>query len=362
MSHRTAAIIGAVGRTLIGMGLIVLAFAGFQLWGTGLQEARAQAALADEFEERQEAVAALLTTTVPTPTTAPTTAPDAGSTDQDGDAAPTSTTAPPPPEVAPELAEILMPDQGEVLGSIEIPAIGVEREIVEGTGRGDLQRGPGHYLGTPLPGQAGNSAIAGHRTTYGQPFHDLDLLQPGDPIYVETLQGRFRYEVLPQTDAEGNEVGHYIVHPSQIEVLDDVGDNRLTLTACHPKYSARQRIIVQAVLASEPAPLLPIPTVESANPDLADEDLSDESIDDGSVDDVANTVGVDDQALDDLGWNMEERTPTLVWALITFLVFCVGWVGARWRDTWWPWAATAPFFLASLFVCFTHLDHMLPAL
>ncbi len=360
MSHRTAAIIGAIGRTLIGMGLIVLAFAAFQLWGTGIQEARAQAALEDEFEQRQAEVAALMATTVPTPTTS-VDAEDETDGGADADASGSTTTE--PPVAAPELADILMPDQGEVLGTIEIPSIGVEREIVEGTGRGDLQRGPGHYLGTPLPGQAGNSAIAGHRTTYGQPFHDLDLLQPGDAIYVETLQGRFRYEVLPQTDAEGNEVGHFIVHPSQIEVLDDVGDNRLTLTACHPKYSARQRIIVQAVLASEPAPLLPIPTVESANPELADEAL--DGAGDGADaqgDDMTNTVGVDDEALDELGWNMEERTPTIVWGLITFLVFCVGWVAARWREAWWPWAAIAPFFLAALFVCFTHLDHMLPAL
>ena len=79
-----------------------------------------------------------------------------------------------------------------------------------------------------MPGQEGNAAIAGHRTTYGAPFYNLDELQPDDPILVTTLQGSFRYEVM-----ETN-----IVRPSQVDVLENTDDNRLTLTTCHPRFSA----------------------------------------------------------------------------------------------------------------------------
>ena len=137
------------------------------------------------------------------------------------------------------------------MGIINIPKIGLERVIVEGVSKADLKKGPGHYPGTPLPGQAGNSGIAGHRTTYGAPFNRIDELAPGDEIKVATAQGLFIYEVIP---APGQETqGWYAVSPSQVEVLTDFGDNRITLTACHPKYSAKERIIVHGVLKEEPA-------------------------------------------------------------------------------------------------------------
>ena len=101
--------------------------------------------------------------------------------------------------------------------------------MVEGVSLPDLKKGPGHYPETPLPGQEGNAAIAGHRTTYGAPFNRLDELEPGDEVTVTTVQGEFTYEV---TETQ-------IVSPTQVDVLDDKGDNRLTLSACHPKYSAR---------------------------------------------------------------------------------------------------------------------------
>ena len=123
------------------------------------------------------------------------------------------------------------------MARIRIPDIGVDKIVVEGVQVSDLKRGPGHYPDTPLPGQPGNAAIAGHRTTYGAPFNRLDELEPGDEILVTTAQGAFRYEVQRQL----------IVSPDQVEVLDDFGDDRLTLTACHPKYSARQRIVVVAL-------------------------------------------------------------------------------------------------------------------
>ena len=127
------------------------------------------------------------------------------------------------------------------MAHLNIPDIGVDKIVIEGVALGDLKRGPGHYPETPLPGQPGNAAIAGHRTTYGAPFNRINELDRGDEILVTTVQGAFRYEVSDQL----------IVSPSEVGVLDDFGDNRLTLTACHPKYSARQRIIVVAALVGE---------------------------------------------------------------------------------------------------------------
>ena len=129
-------------------------------------------------------------------------------------------------------------DNGDPLGRIRIPAIGVSDVFVEGTDAGDLRRGPGHYPATPLPGQRGTVAIAGHRTTYGAPFHDVDDLDPGDRIELDMPYGRFTYRVERLR----------IVAPTATEVTDRVGFDRLVLSACHPLYSAAQRIIVFAKL------------------------------------------------------------------------------------------------------------------
>ena len=147
---------------------------------------------------------------------------------------------------APEAARIaeLPKAEGDAVAHLRIPAIDVDKIVVEGVEVGDLKRGPGHYPDSPMPGQPGNAAIAGHRTTYGAPFNRLDELGQGDEILVTTAQGAFRYEVQRSL----------IVKPDEVEVLDDFGDDRLTLTACHPKYSARERIVVVASLVGEAAP------------------------------------------------------------------------------------------------------------
>ena len=271
-----ARVLGALGKTVIALGLIVLLFGVFQLWGTGLIEARAQQDLDSEFTDLLEASSALGTappqssaaaTTAPTPTPAltPNAAPAPAPTAQDPGSpsttpgptpSPTPAVAPEPthpPEPDPAWLELLYRDQGTAIARMQIPAIGVDKTVVEGVRVGDLRKGPGHYPATPLPGQAGNAAIAGHRTTYGAPFGEIDKLAPGDQVLVTTLQGEFVYEVV--TQGEGH--GHFIVAPHQIEVLDQnfsENPNRLTLTACHPKGSARQRIIVVAALVGEPAP------------------------------------------------------------------------------------------------------------
>jgi sortase A len=129
-----------------------------------------------------------------------------------------------------------MPLQGDAIARIEIPAIGVHEYVVEGTDTGDLRKGPGHYPETPLPGERGTAAIAGHRTTYGAPFRNIDDLRRGQRIIVDMPDGRFIYRVERTT----------IVDDQDLSVLDPVGYRRLMLSACHPLYSAAERVIVFA--------------------------------------------------------------------------------------------------------------------
>ena len=129
-------------------------------------------------------------------------------------------------------------DAGDPVGRIRIPEVGLSKVIVEGTDGGSLRKGPGHYPETPLPGIRGTVAIAGHRTTYGAPFRDLDKLESRDELVVEMPYGRFTYEVEREQ----------IVDPTATWVTRRVGHDRLVLTACHPKYSAAQRIVIFARL------------------------------------------------------------------------------------------------------------------
>jgi sortase A len=129
-------------------------------------------------------------------------------------------------------------DDGDPLGRIRMPSIGVSSIVVAGTDTASLRRGPGHYPGTPLPGARGTVAIAGHRTTYGAPFRKLDQLDRGDAIEVRMPYGRFYYEVERRR----------IVAPTATWVTQRVGYDRLVLSACHPLYSAAERIVVFARL------------------------------------------------------------------------------------------------------------------
>lgn len=129
-----------------------------------------------------------------------------------------------------------MPLPGDAIGRIEIPAIGVEDYVVEGTDLDNLRKGPGHYPETPLPGERGTVAIAGHRTTYGAPFRKVDDLDRGQEIAVDMPYGRYVYRVERTK----------IVEPTELSVLDRVRHDRLVLTACHPLYSASQRVVVFA--------------------------------------------------------------------------------------------------------------------
>jgi sortase A len=136
------------------------------------------------------------------------------------------------------------PLKGDAIAKIMIPSIGVSKYVVEGTDVDSLRKGPGHYPETPLPGESGTTAIAGHRTTYGAPFRHIDEVKHGEPIIIDMPDGRFLYRVQRTQ----------VVDDQDLSVLDRVGYQRLVLSACHPLYSAAQRIIVFARLARrEPA-------------------------------------------------------------------------------------------------------------
>ena len=130
---------------------------------------------------------------------------------------------------------------GDPLGRLEMPAIGQRSIVLQGTGQAELRKGPGHYTPTSLPGQRGTVGIAGHRTTWEQPFRRINELQAGDRLVMAMAYGRFTYSVEKTR----------IVKPSEVSVLAAAGAReRLVLTACHPLYSAAQRIVVFARLES----------------------------------------------------------------------------------------------------------------
>ncbi len=193
-----------MGLGLITLGVIILIFVVYQLFGTNLTEAGNQAKLRANF------------------LAAPTAPFSAGATDT-GPSAPS----------------------GGAIDHLVIPKIGVDKYVVEGVEEADLVNGPGHYPTTVLPGQNGNAAIAGHRTTYGAPFFRINELKPGDVIDLTARGGqRFRYQVS----------GSQVVSPDDVAVLAPTPDARLTLTTCNPVYSATSRLIVTAALVGLPVP------------------------------------------------------------------------------------------------------------
>ena len=226
-------VVGGIGKSLITLGLLMFAFVGYQLWGTGIQTARAQNNLESQFEEMMRA-----TTTVVTTTTATAVPTDSTIAPTESTLAPTSTVpVSPPTPVVPN---------GDVIARMEIPRIDLDWFVVQGVGVDDLKKGPGHFRETPMPGQLGNAAIAGHRTTHGAPFGNVDELEPGDLIIVTMANGAgvFTYSVT----------GTIIVSPSEYALVIPTVDPTiatLTLATCHPEYTSRERMIVQSILVPE---------------------------------------------------------------------------------------------------------------
>lgn len=217
--------IQVLGWSLIWSGLFIFGYLGWQLFGTDLVNAGVQA------EAETELVAVL--------EDAQDELPDVELIDPgaylDGATTPGSDDV---VSFHPEEA----PERGEVLAFVRIPKIGVDEVLFEGVDRTTLKSGPGHMEGTPIPGQPGNSVLSGHRTTYGRPFFDFDLLELGDEIEVETAIGLHTY-VIRETQ---------IVKPTDVWVTDDRPGAWLTLTTCNPKFSARQRLVVWAEMVDGP--------------------------------------------------------------------------------------------------------------
>lgn len=314
-------VLGVLGRVLIGCGVVVLGFVAFQLWGTSLEESHQQDVLAEELLQE------IGEPTGPTADESADWAQPGGLSFLLGEI---------DPQTAPPLAP---PPQGEPLGVIEIPRIELARVVVQGTTRADLKKGPGHYMSTPMPGQPGNVGIAGHRTTYGAPFNRIDEIRPGDEIVVSTEQGRFVYRAIPAPGSDDQ--AWYTVEPSQSEVLADVGDDRITLTACHPKFSARERIVVHGILES---PVAAAPTEGGVESTPAELPSTTEDFDEG------------------LGSTPEELPRALAWGAAALAVLLGAILLARTVKLYWlVWLVATPVVLVLIWNGYIHMDRYLPA-
>lgn len=327
--------IAAVGRILVTLGLLILLFVGYQLWGTGIYQARAQNRLKGEFADLLGSIA---TTSVPT-AAGTTTVPPLGSTTTTAPVGTTTTTAAPT-----QLPPIHF---GDPIAKLQIPRIGIDSIVVQGTARDDLKNGPGHYPATPLPGQYGNAAIAGHRTTYGAPFNRLDELQPGDFILTQSLVGEFVY-VVTET---------LVVAPTEIGVVANTPDEPwLTLTTCNPEFSARERLVVKAKMVEE----------RSDPPESAAQVPADGSQDVGPTADApygeaGDALGGDQSLEAGLAGDLDSRGPAVLWGILVGLVGLFWWWSfRRWRLPF-TWLAGVVPFLGMLFVFYTFLERTLPA-
>jgi sortase A len=172
----------------------------------------------------------------PVPTAVPTTA---AATTTTGAPA-TATTVPALPVPQPPPADARAPTPEVVLGTLSLPTIGVSAPMGEGVTLTAVDRGPGHWPGTALPGQAGNVVVAGHRVTNTRPFYDLDRLRPGDHLVFTMADGATWTYRLTRTE---------IVDDSALHIVNQTPARTATLFACHPKHSAAQRIVAHFELA-----------------------------------------------------------------------------------------------------------------
>jgi sortase A len=306
--------IAAIGRALVTIGLLILLFVTYELWGTGIFTARAQTRLKHQFEQKLAQVQDD-NPVITTPTTKP----------PKGKKPLRSTTT----TIDPRL--LVAQPEGKPEGIITIPKIGVEKVFVEGVQLSDLAEGPGHYPGTPLPGQIGNAAIAGHRTTHGAPFYNVNELAPGDKILVQTLAGNYTYVVYKQP---------FAVKPTAYYVVNNTRDAQLTLTSCNPRYSAAERIVIKAKLVRKTSDRVHKPPTRINGKKILPpkpEQLS------TALEGQANSVA-----------------PSVLWA---FIVAMVGglwwWAFRRWRHPL-TWLIGVVPFLVVLFPFYVYLERALP--
>ncbi|MEU8060128.1 class E sortase [Microbispora bryophytorum] len=202
------AVTRVIGELCLPVGLVLLLFYAYLLWGTGAETEREQRILQRRLGEVFGR--------------------------HDGHAGP-----------GPGLGAVRL---GDALALLRIPRLGAHYRfaVVEGVGPAELRKGPGHYPGTALPGQLGNFVLSGHRTTYAAPFNRIDELRRGDDIVVDARDARYTYEVARKE----------VVDPGQVDVVDPVPGHPgrrpttalMTMTTCHPEFSAAQRLVVQSVL------------------------------------------------------------------------------------------------------------------
>ena len=201
---RISRLIDFLGRTMIVAGLLLLSFVAYQLWGTGIVEGRSQTAIAKQFVKPQP----------------------------------------------------IQPQLGGLVGRITIPSIGVSKYVVAGVRLKDLERGPGLFPGSPMPGQKGNVAIAGHRTTFGAPFSRIDELRGNERIILESKDGTFTYIV-------NGEPKIVLATDTAVAKTTNPDIATITLVSCYPKWTSTKRIVVVATLDSTVLPLPATPLVTS---------------------------------------------------------------------------------------------------
>lgn len=206
-------------------GALLAGFVAFLIYGTGIETRIEQRRLLDELEF-------VTVADVPSP---------AGRT---------------VPILSHSLEQRLVADIGDPIGQLSIPKIDAEWVFVSGVGVNELRLGPGHFPDSSMPGDQGNTAIAGHRISHGAPFARIDEINPGDEIILTTSSGIHRY----------TSVGSAIVGPADYAEISTQWPTvpTLSLVSCHPKYSTRQRIVVHAVLEGYELPAISQSTAQTS--------------------------------------------------------------------------------------------------
>ena len=341
MKPRISSLVGLIGKTFIVAGFLLLGLVAYQLWGTGIETQRAQSKLRKQFEELISAP----------PTTLLTPSETAGSSDssESSDNVPAS----PPP----------LPKNPVAL--VEIPGVDISHIVVDGVTPAALRDGPGHMPNTPLPGTKGNSAIAGHRTTYGAPFSRLDELELGDLIQITTKKGYFEYEVTRS----------WIVAPTRVDVIRNTPDvATLTLITCHPRFSSSKRLIISAKLTKSTLRQRDNGTTIPASENPTDTTVAiSEAATDQVVAEVPTDTSSEDVVLAELGdWFSDKSAITP--AILLGMVLALLGVGVHFAQrqlrkrniSWWKarlctYAIVALPFLFTLFYWYRFINLLMPA-
>ncbi len=293
---KLARTLGAIGRVLITAGVLILLFVAYQLWGTGIRTAQAQDDARSDFEEQVEQY---------------------------------NREHPDPRPLRPGQAQPVphAPPRGEMVGRIQIPSIGVDDMFFEGVGLDVLASGPGHYEGTPLPGQEGNAGIAGHRTTYGAPFNRIDELGDGRRDHHQLLQRLAVHLPLQQhgdrQPRPGRRARVQVRQPPHAHGLPSRSTARRSASWCPP------------ILQEPAAPFVPLP-------------------DSGEAASLAGRRATSTA-------RSHAKTPAVVWGIAAAMVWLAAWVvGRAWRR--WPaYAIGLPIFLVVLYGFFENFAYLLPA-